>query len=116
MPATSGWTTPWCACSPPGPRSEIRDRLIAEGLVTNINDYSRYAGFQVNVRTRHLSAADLNRELILRGARLYFSPRYFLRSRLWWDVPPGALAMLLLNLRLVASGLRGNLFYRAPAW
>jgi radical SAM superfamily enzyme YgiQ (UPF0313 family) len=43
----------------PYPKTGMRDILIKEGLVTNLDDYSRYNGFWANVRTRQLSSDDL---------------------------------------------------------
>jgi len=43
----------------PYPKTILRDELLAEGLVTNPDDFSRYNGFWANVRTRHLSADEL---------------------------------------------------------
>jgi radical SAM superfamily enzyme YgiQ (UPF0313 family) len=43
----------------PYPKTALRDELLAEGLVTNPDDFSRYNGFWANVRTRHLSAEEL---------------------------------------------------------
>jgi hypothetical protein len=43
----------------PYPKTGMRDILIKEGLVTNINDYSKYNGFWANVRTKYLSSDDL---------------------------------------------------------
>jgi radical SAM superfamily enzyme YgiQ (UPF0313 family) len=43
----------------PYPKTGMRDMLIKEGLVTNINDYRKYTGFWANVRTKHLSSEDL---------------------------------------------------------
>ena len=43
----------------PYPKIGMRDILIKEGLVTNINDYSKYDGFWANVRTKYLSSEDL---------------------------------------------------------
>ena len=53
----------------PYPKTEARERLLAEGLVTNPDDFSRYNGFISNVRTRHLSERELNRWVVLYGAR-----------------------------------------------
>jgi radical SAM superfamily enzyme YgiQ (UPF0313 family) len=100
----------------PHPKTAIRERLMAEGLVTNINDYSRYNGFLANVRTRHLTSPEILRWLVFYGSRFYFSPRHLLRSRLWWRRTPGAIAMLALDVRFLFSGLRGNLFVLPPLW
>lgn len=43
----------------PYPKTEIRDQLLAEGLVENADDFSKYDGYQCNVRTKHLSSEEL---------------------------------------------------------
>ena len=43
----------------PYPGTEMRDQLIEQGLVDNLDDYGRYNGFWANVRTRNLSASDM---------------------------------------------------------
>jgi len=40
-------------------KTELRDELLREGLITNIDDYSKYNHYAANVRTRHLSAEEL---------------------------------------------------------
>jgi radical SAM superfamily enzyme YgiQ (UPF0313 family) len=40
-------------------KTELRDELLKEGLITNIDDYSKYNHYAANVRTRHLSAEQL---------------------------------------------------------
>jgi anaerobic magnesium-protoporphyrin IX monomethyl ester cyclase len=40
-------------------KTELRTELLAEGLVTNIDDYSRYNHYASNVKTRHLSTEEL---------------------------------------------------------
>jgi len=44
----------------PHPGTVIREELIAQGMVTNLHDYSKYTGFDACVRTKHLSAEKLN--------------------------------------------------------
>jgi radical SAM superfamily enzyme YgiQ (UPF0313 family) len=100
----------------PYPKTEARERLLAEGLVTNPDDFSRYNGFISNVRTRHLSQRELNRWVVLYGARLYFDPRFFLASRVWWYQPADAPAMFLNNFRFLFDGLRGRLFASTHRW
>jgi len=51
--------TLYCQFITPYPKTEIRDQLLAEGLVENADDFSRYDGYQCNVRTRHLSREEL---------------------------------------------------------
>ncbi len=40
-------------------KTELRDELIKEGLVTNMDDYSKYNHYASNVKTRHLSSEEL---------------------------------------------------------
>jgi radical SAM superfamily enzyme YgiQ (UPF0313 family) len=40
-------------------KTELRDELIKEGLITNMDDYSKYNHYASNVRTRHLSTDEL---------------------------------------------------------
>ncbi|MEZ5082879.1 MAG: radical SAM protein [Bacteroidales bacterium] len=40
-------------------KTELRDELIEEGLVTNIHDYSKYNHYASNIKTRHLSSEDI---------------------------------------------------------
>ena len=100
----------------PYPKTEARESLLAEGLVTNPDDFSRYNGFISNVRTRYLSRRELNRWVVLYGARLYFDPRFFLASRVWWYQPADAPAMFLNNFRFLFDGLRGRLFASTHRW
>ncbi|KPJ58011.1 MAG: hypothetical protein AMS16_00110 [Planctomycetes bacterium DG_58] len=43
----------------PYPRTELRQELLRDGLVTNVDDYRRYNGFWANVRTKHLTSEEL---------------------------------------------------------
>lgn len=43
----------------PYPKTGMREMLIKEGLVTNIDDYRKYNGFWANVKTKYLSSEDL---------------------------------------------------------
>lgn len=42
-------------------KTEIREELLEQDLVTNKDNYKLYSGHFANVRTRHLSSADLDR-------------------------------------------------------
>jgi radical SAM superfamily enzyme YgiQ (UPF0313 family) len=46
--------------STPYPRTELREELMGLGLVTNPKDYSRYSCFEANIRTKNLSAEDID--------------------------------------------------------
>lgn len=56
---TIGADASYCQILTPYPRTEMRRDLIEAGLVTNLNDYSRYSGLWANVRTRHLDSDTL---------------------------------------------------------
>src|SRR5262249_56430752 len=92
----------------PYPRTEMREALMAEGLVTNPDDLSRYNGYMVNVRTRHLSSEAIARAMVWEGVKLYMDPRAA-RSRFVRDYPAFRGAMLRNNLALF-GGLRNRLF------
>jgi len=40
-------------------KTELREELLKEGLITNIDDYSKYNHYASNVKTRHLSSEEL---------------------------------------------------------
>jgi len=64
----------------PYPKTEIRDEMIAQGWVTNPDDYSKYNGIYANVKTQYMTSAQLEME-ILRCYYRYYTPAY-LFSRL----------------------------------
>jgi len=43
-----------CQILTPYPKTEIRETLLKEDLVTNVDNYDRYTGLWANVKTRHL--------------------------------------------------------------
>jgi len=45
----------------PHARTVIREELLAEGLVTNPDDFSTYHGFAANVKTKHLAPEEIDR-------------------------------------------------------
>jgi anaerobic magnesium-protoporphyrin IX monomethyl ester cyclase len=51
--------TSYCQILTPYPKTAMRQCLLDEGLVTNADDFTRYNGMWANVKTRHLSAQDL---------------------------------------------------------
>src|SRR5207249_290114 len=76
-----GLDFPIVQCLTPYPRTEMRAALVAEGLVTNPDDLSRYNGYVANVRTRHLSSAAIARAMLCEGLKLYFDPQAARRRR-----------------------------------
>jgi len=51
--------TAYCQILTPYPKTAMRRQLMDDGLVTNPEDFTRYNGMWANVRTRHLSADEL---------------------------------------------------------
>lgn len=51
--------TSYCQMLSPFPKTVIREHLLEQGLVTNLDDYERYNGMWANVRTRHLDSGQL---------------------------------------------------------
>jgi anaerobic magnesium-protoporphyrin IX monomethyl ester cyclase len=49
----------YCQFITPYPKTEIRELLLAEGLVDNPDDFSTYDGYHCNIRTRHLTRKEL---------------------------------------------------------
>ena len=81
-------------------KTELRDELLKEGLITNIDDYSKYNHYAANVKTRHLSTEELYkirnkldaRYTVESGAifRLFREyPMFFSKLMLWmlWNEP-----------------------------
>ena len=105
-----GLDFPIVQCLTPYPRTEMRADLLAEGLVTNPDDLSRYNGYMANVRTRHLSSSTIARTMLWESLKLYFDPRAARRSRFFHDFPGFRGAMLRNNLALL-SAARNRMFH-----
>jgi len=105
-----GLDFPIVQCLTPYPRTEMRDELLAEGLVTNPDRLDRYNGYMANVRTRHLSSEAIARVMLWEGLKLYFDVRAARRSRFFRDFPAFRGGMLRNNFALF-SGLGNRLFH-----
>jgi len=103
-------------CLTPYPGTETREELLASGLVTNADDFSRYNGFISNVRTRHMETRELASRIVRHGLRYYLDPRYIAGSRLWRRHRKLIPALVLNNLRFVTDGLRNNMFHSRHSW
>ncbi|MHA1732204.1 MAG: B12-binding domain-containing radical SAM protein [Promethearchaeota archaeon] len=62
----------------PYPATETRDDLLAAGLVTNPDDWSRYQGLYANARTKTLDPGQLE-TLLLSNYFKYYTPGWFVR-------------------------------------
>jgi len=70
----------------PYPKTRLREEMIAEGLITNLDDFSKYDGFTCNIRTHHLENRQLYRLLKREALLSNFDPtliraNFFLRKR-----------------------------------
>jgi len=98
-------------CLTPYTGTVLRERMLQEGLITNLQDFSRYNGFIANVRTRHLSPERIARIVWAAGIRLYFRPAYILRSGMWRAYRNVGLGLLAKTLAWAATGF--NNLYRS---
>jgi hypothetical protein len=77
----------YCQFITPYPKTEVREQLLAEGLVENVDDYTTYDGYHCNIRTRHLSREQLwdvfTRENIKSWWPQIKSGNYFIRHFFW---------------------------------
>ena len=100
----------------PYPKTQTREDLMKKGLVINPDDYSRYNGFSANARTGKLTLGELNHAVFVNGLRLYFNPRYLLRSKFWKYNPRSWPALIQNNVRYVAGARKGQVFPSRHKW
>ncbi len=107
---------PIMQCLTPYPKTETREQLLAQDLITNLSDFRRYNGFICNVRTRHLSNAELNRAIFHGGLKLYVNPLYLKRSRFWRYSPSLWPDLIVNNIRYQIGAVRGDIFASRHKW
>ena len=78
----------WPQYLTPYPKTVLRDEMLKDGLVANVDDFTKYDGFTCNTRTRHLSQSELYGCLKRQAFRAYLTPslifqNYFIRNYLW---------------------------------
>lgn len=71
----------------PYPKTVVREEMLQQGLVENIDDFSAYDGFTCNVRTKYLSSKELHHALRRETLMAHFDAsliraNYFLRRHL----------------------------------
>ena len=107
---------PIMQCMTPYPKTEIREQLLSESLITNRDDFSLYNGFICNVRTRHMSSRELTMSMFWEGLRLYFHPRYLAKSRFWQYRPSLWPSLVANNFRYLIGAARGRMFASRHSW
>ena len=70
----------YCQIMTPYPKTGMREQLLEQGLVVNPDDYKKYSGLWANVRTRYLSAAELQYQ--------FWYQRQVVLG--WWNPPDSA--------------------------
>jgi radical SAM superfamily enzyme YgiQ (UPF0313 family) len=107
---------PIMQCMTPYPKTEIREQLLSEGLITNREDFSLYNGFICNICTRHMSSRELTMSMFWEGLRLYFHPRYLAKSRFWQYSPLLWPSLVANNFRYLIGAARGRMFASRHSW
>ena len=105
-----GIDLPYVQCVTPYPGTRIRQELLDAGLVTNPDRLSRYTGFICNVRTRQLTAGELNRIMNWENLKAFFSPSMFIGNYFVRRREKGALKVMLNNLDLIRGWFTGDQF------
>lgn len=104
----------WCLTPYPG--TEVREELLAEGLVTNPDLFERYNGFICNIHTRHLDQNTLARLIASEGLKLYLDPRFILRGNLWRATPGDVRTYYTTIAEFLTKGYRNRLFESRHRW
>ena len=94
----------------PGPKTRIREELLAAGLVDNPDDFSTYDGFSCNTHTHSMTRVQLFRALKIEALRYALQPRQ-LRDNFYLRQNPRAVLasaakILALDLYNVLTGRR----------
>ena len=97
-------------CLTPYPKTEIREELKQEGLITNLNNFERYNGFIANVKTRHMTSLQIAREMVKAGVPYYYDPRNMRKSLLWRYTKSSLINFLPVNIKLIVSGWKNRMF------
>lgn len=104
----------WCLTPYPG--TDVREELLAEGLVTNPDQFERYNGFICNIHTRHLDQNTLARLIAAEGLKLYLNPRFILRGNLWRTSPGVVRTYYTCIAEFLTKGYRNRLFESRHRW
>ena len=97
-------------CLTPYPKTEIREELKQEGLITNLSNFDLYNGFIVNVKTRHMTSLQIAREMVKAGVPYYYDPRNMMKSLLWRYTKSSLINFLPVNIKFIISGWRNHMF------
>jgi len=82
----------WIQYLTPYPKTEIREEMLDANLIVNVDDFSKYDGFNCNIRTKYLTQKELFSVLQKECIKAYFDPRmlfnnYFLKRHFKAFIP-----------------------------
>lgn len=102
---------PYCQILTPYPKTEMRQQLLDQGMVTNLHDYKMYNGIKANVKTRYLETEQLQYLVWLHRQNIigWWEPSKLISSKgfLWvpvWRYVLRPLLKLTLGRRLTKLG------------
>lgn len=102
---------PYCQILTPYPKTEMRQQLLDQGMVTNLHDYKMYNGIKANVKTRYLETEQLQYLVWLHRQNIigWWEPSKLINSKgfLWvpvWRYVLRPLLKLTLGRRLTKLG------------
>jgi anaerobic magnesium-protoporphyrin IX monomethyl ester cyclase len=101
---------PYVQCVTPYPGTRIREEMLEAGLVVNSDGLERYTGFICNVRTRRLTAGQLNRLMNWENIKIFFSPAMFIGNYFVRKREKGSLKVLLNNFEFLKGWFTGDQF------
>ncbi len=97
-------------CLTPYPNTGLREKLDKMDLITNKDDFSRYYGFTCNVKTNHLTTAQLNRIMNWENIKMFFRPGWFVDNNLIKNREKGSLKVMLNNFEYIRGWFTGDQF------
>lgn len=97
-------------CVTPYPKTKLREELLKQGLITNLNDFSKYNGFICNVRTKFLTNKQLNRLLNWENIKMFLTPSWFIGNKFVRKHLRDSLRVMLNNLEYFRAYFSGDLF------
>lgn len=71
----------------PYPKTVLREELIEQDLIVNLDDYSKYDGYHCNIRTRYLSRSELYSQIRLELLKSNFHCRNIIHNLLLKKYP-----------------------------
>ena len=97
-------------CVTPYPKTKLREELLKQNLITNLDDFSKYNGFICNVRTKFLTNKQLNRLLNWENIKMFLTPSWFIGNKFVRKHLGASWRVILNNLEYFRAYFSGDLF------